>query len=136
MFNENYLLGSYGEYKLDFKRRMFIPASTGVEPGEQLAIKVVEFDNEACIKLEAYQKISGIINSLIEKRNQTTDFKEFEKYEKMIMTWCYTWEALVKVDSQHRITLPEATLKKINATEDSNFEAIGVGNALILKKQK
>lgn len=135
MFNDEFLIGNYGEISIDAKRRMFIPASTGVEGGEKIAIKSSTFRSERCLKLLAYKTLVNYINVLTDKINKANTLEEYEKFQNMISEYCSSFEYLLSVDNQHRVVLPQELTDNVDIRIGDKVKTIGIGNALVLIKK-
>ena len=127
MFGDLLIIG-HSTGKIDKKGRLFIPAFTKVEEGENVITKVCYDDEEVYLKVYAYKEYMEILNrydKLIEKEPENEE-KWIAKRESVMKSL----NDLHRVDAQHRITLKKDTMEELNWPGDSQVVFDGLGKSL------
>lgn len=134
MFGEDLILGeTIG--KIDSTNRIFLPSFTKIEKNEKLLIQTIENNNELALKIIALNKYLVIIERFRKLRDNSTSIEEFEKYDNEISNVCKKLDALVKVDNQKRLQLPNSLMQKLNWSKNSEIIYTGLGDSLLVRKK-
>lgn len=136
MMSDKFFIGYYGEYIVGPKGRIFLPAKACPEKGEEVVIRASVCRQEKCLKIMPYKNIADKIDGLVRKRDASTSADEYQRYENLITDFCLELDYLLKVDLQHRISIPEEILFKADMNYGDVLEVVGGGNSLIYTKKR
>lgn len=134
MFGETIIVTNR-ELKLDNKRRIIIPSSTGVEEEERLHIMFNPLKEYLLLyKKEDFEKVIQIYEDyfatlLKEGKIDAKKYRNLRRY--LYASLCFGEE---RVDKYHRITLPTSAIERLKM--NSSLYAVGNKQHLELYKDK
>ena len=135
MFGEKLIIG-HATVKLDSKRRIFIPSFSRAESGDDVVIRKSSYDNDFCLKIQAFQSYLDIIGRLRNLRDNAASIDEYEKFESKIESICIELEKLANVDGQGRILIPESITAADGWNIGDSLQIDGLGDSLLVRKKK
>ena len=133
MFGEDLLIGQK-TVKIDEKNRIYLPPFTKAEKEDEIAL-INKIDNTGFpyIKLYLLKKYKEIAVRLQKLQENVTSTQEYMQYEQKIIDICSYINAVLTVDSQRRILIPQDIMSANRWQERSKFICEGKGNFLVIR---
>ena len=133
MFGENLLIGQRTS-KIDGKNRIYLPPFTKAEKDDEIAlINMIDNNGFPYIKLYLLKKYKEIAERLQKLQENATSIEEYMQYEQKIIDICSYIDAVLKVDSQRRVLIPQDIMTTNKWQERDSLICEGKGNFLVIR---
>ncbi len=133
MFGENLLIGQK-KVKIDGKNRIYLPPFTKAEKNDEIAlINKIDTTGYPYIKLYLIKKYKEIAEKLKKLQENATSVEEYIQYEQKIIDICSYIDAVLKVDSQRRVLIPQDIMATNRWQYRDSLICEGKGNFLIIR---
>ena len=133
MYGEDLLIGQR-TVKIDGKNRIYLPPFTKAEKDDEIAL-INKIDNTGFpyIKLYLLKKYKEIVRRLQKLQENATNVEEYMQYEQKIIDICSCIDAVLKVDSQRRVLIPQDIMATNKWQERNSLICEGKGNFLVVR---
>ncbi len=133
MYGEDLLIGRKS-VKIDGKNRIYLPPFTKAEKDDEIAL-INKIDNTGFpyIKLYLLRKYKEIVERLQKLQENATSTVEYMQYEQKIIDICSYIDAVLKVDSQRRVLIPQDIMVTNKWQERNSLICEGKGNFLVIR---
>ena len=133
MYGEDLLIGQR-TVKIDGKNRIYLPPFTKAEKEDEIAL-INKIDNTGFpyIKLYLLKKYKEIVRRLQKLQENATNVEEYMQYEQKIIDICSCIDAVLKVDSQRRVLIPQDIMATNKWQERNSLICEGKGNFLVVR---
>lgn len=133
MFGEDLLIGKK-IVNIDSKNRICLPSFTKAEKNDEIAlINKIDTTGYPYIKLYLLKKYKEIAERLKKLQENATSTQEFMQYEQKIIDICSYIDAVLKVDSQRRVLIPQDIMTTNRWQYRDSFICEGKGNFLVIR---
>ena len=133
MFGEDLLIGKR-TVKIDGKDRIYLPPFTKAERNDEIAlVNKIDINGFPYIKLYLLKKYKEIAERLQKLQENATSTQEYIQYEQKIIDICSYIDAVLKVDSERRILIPQDIMTTNRWQERDSLICEGKGNFLTIR---
>ena len=133
MFGEDLLIGKR-TVKIDGKNRIYLPPFTKAERNDEIAlVNKIDINGFPYIKLYLLKKYKEIAERLQKLQENATSTQEYIQYEQKIIDICSYIDAVLKVDSERRILIPQDIMTTNRWQERDSLICEGKGNFLTIR---
>ncbi len=133
MFGEDLLIGQR-KGKIDGKNRIYLPPFTKAEKNDEIAL-INKIDNKGIPYIQLYllKKYKEIAERLQKLQENATSVEEYMQYEQKIIDICSYINAILKVDSERRVLIPQDIMAANRWQDRDSLICEGKGNFLVIK---
>ena len=133
MFGEDLLIGQK-KVKIDGKNRIYLPPFTKAEKNDEIAlINKIDSTGFPYVKLYLLKKYKEIAERLKKLREHSANIDEYMKYEQKIIDICSYIDAVLKVDTQRRVLIPQDIMATNRWLYRNSLICEGKGNFLVIR---
>ena len=102
---------------------------------DDVIFEQTNWEGEQAFKITAYNAYLDIIERLKNLRNNSKSLEDYKKYTLEIEKIYFTLQALSRVDSQKRVTLPKSLIETLELEVGDTVLYNGLGHALLVRKK-
>ncbi len=133
MFGEDLLIGQK-KVKIDGKNRIYLPPFTKAEKNDEIAlINKIDTTGYPYVKLYLLKKYKEIAERLKKLQENATSIEEYLQYEQKIIDICSYINAVLKVDRERRVLIPQDIMATNKWQDRNSFICEGKGNFLVIR---